>query len=119
MRRFHLIFALVALFAAALPATSQLVAPAGEPKDTKAAFDAQHLRVELLVPGNTLYGDKKLNEAGLYFKLEPGWHIYWKNAGDSGEPPSIQWALPKGITATSMQFPAPERLPLGPLMDFG
>ena len=57
--------------------------------------------------------------SGLYFKLEPGWHVYWKNAGDSGEPPSIHWTLPAGITAGPMQFPAPKRLPLGPLMDFG
>jgi thiol:disulfide interchange protein DsbD len=119
MRRFRLIFVLVAALAAALPAKSQLSAPVSEPKDTKAAFDAPHLRVELLVPGDTLYSDKKLNEAGLYFKLEPGWHIYWKNAGDSGEPPNIQWTLPKGISVTPMQFPAPKRLPLGPLMDYG
>ena len=59
------------------------------------------------------------NIAGLYFKLEPGWHIYWKNAGDSGEPPHIHWTLPEGVTAGPMQFPAPKRLPLGPLMDFG
>src|SRR5208282_3073700 len=59
------------------------------------------------------------SEAGLYFKLEPGWHIYWQNPGDSGEPPHIHWTLPAGITAGPMQFPAPERLPLGPLMDFG
>jgi thiol:disulfide interchange protein DsbD len=58
-------------------------------------------------------------DAGLYFKLEPGWHVYWKNAGDSGEPPKIEWTLPKGVQAEPMQFPAPKRLPLGPLMDFG
>jgi thiol:disulfide interchange protein DsbD len=56
---------------------------------------------------------------GLYFKLEPGWHVYWKNAGDAGGPPHIQWTLPAGVTAGPMQFPAPQRLPLGPLMDFG
>ncbi len=36
-----------------------------------------------------------------------------------GEPPRIKWTLPAGITAGAMQFPAPRRLPLGPLMDFG
>jgi thiol:disulfide interchange protein DsbD len=58
-------------------------------------------------------------ESGLYFKLEPGWHVYWKNAGDAGEPPHIKWTLPEGISAGALQFPAPSRLPLGPLMDFG
>ncbi len=56
---------------------------------------------------------------GLHFTLDKGWHVYWVNAGDSGEPPSIKWTLPAGITAGAMQFPAPRRLPLGPLMDFG
>jgi thiol:disulfide interchange protein DsbD len=119
MRCLRLIFALFAVLAAALPGAAQISAPASSPNDTKAAFDAPHLRVELLVPGNELFIGRNPNRAGLYFKLEPGWHIYWKNAGDSGEPTHIQWTLPKGISATPMQFPAPKRLPLGPLMDFG
>jgi thiol:disulfide interchange protein DsbD len=81
--------------------------------------EAPHLRVELLAPGDRLYGHNQLNDAGLYFKLEPGWHIYWINPGDAGQPPRVQWTLPKGITAGPMQFPAPRRLPLGSLMDFG
>jgi len=83
------------------------------------AVDAPHVHVELLVPGANLYSSDKLNDAGLYFKLEPGWHVYWKNAGDAGEPPHMHWTLPAGITAGALQFPAPKRLPLGPLMDFG
>ena len=108
LRSFRLIFLTSLLLAAGLPvrAASQFV-------------EAPHVRVELLVPGSDLYSCDKLNDAGLYFKLEPGWHIYWKNPGDAGDPPHIQWTLPNGITAGPMQFPAPKRLPLGPLMDFG
>ena len=69
--------------------------------------------------GNSLYSNDALNEAGLYFKLEPGWHVYWQNPGDAGEPPHLHWTLPDGITAGPLQFPAPKRVPLGPLMDFG
>jgi len=68
-------------------------------------------------PSNLVRGQAA--QAGLYFKLEQGWHVYWKNAGDSGEPPHIKWTLPQGIAAGPLQFPAPQRLPLGPLMDFG
>ncbi len=81
--------------------------------------DRPHVHVALLVSGDSLYSSDDLNRVGLYFKLEPGWHIYWKNPGDAGEAPRIQWTLPDGISATSMQFPAPKRLPLGPLMDYG
>ena len=79
---------------------------------------AQHLTAELvtvspgIAPGGTL-------QAGLVLTLEEHWHVYWLNAGDSGEPPRIAWTLPPGITAGPLQFPIPSRLPLGPLMDFG
>jgi thiol:disulfide interchange protein DsbD len=81
--------------------------------------DAAHLRVELMVPGSSLYKNDALNQAGLYFKLEPGWHVYWQNPGDAGEPPHLHWTLQDGITAGPLEFPAPKRVPLGPLMDFG
>ena len=82
------------------------------------AADVPHLHVQLVVPSSNLMQGGAAN-AGLYFKLESGWHVYWKNAGDSGEPPHLKWTLPTGVTAGPLQFPAPQRLPLGPLMDFG
>jgi thiol:disulfide interchange protein DsbD len=108
MRISRWIFVASLLIAAGLPARA-----------ASNSADADHVRVELLVPGSDLYSSDKLNDAGLYFKLEPGWHIYWKNPGDAGEAPHIHWTLPPGITAGPLQFPAPKRLPLGPLMDFG
>jgi thiol:disulfide interchange protein len=82
------------------------------------AADLAHVHVELISSG---VGTPAPNQAlaGLYFKLEPGWHVYWKNPGDAGQPPTIHWTLPDGVTAGPLEFPAPKRLPLGPLMDFG
>lgn len=80
--------------------------------------DAPHVHVQLMVVPQAL-SQGETAAAGLYFKLEPGWHIYWMNAGDAGEPPHARWTLPAGITAGELNFPAPKRLPLGPLMDFG
>jgi thiol:disulfide interchange protein len=99
--------ALFALFAFALPLRA-----------ATSSADVEHLRVQLVLPQSELY-PAGANHSGLYFKLESGWHIYWQNAGDSGEPPNLRWTLPDGVTATPLQFPAPKRLPLGPLMDFG
>jgi len=107
MRRLVFIFALFSALAAALPAQT-----------AKSYADVAHLHVQFVLPQTTLYPGGP-NTAGLYFKLESGWHVYWQNAGDSGEPPRINWTLPQGITAGPLQFPAPKRLPLGPLMDFG
>jgi len=107
MRRFPLILALLSVLATALPA-----------QIAKSYADVAHLHVQLVLPQSTLYPGGP-NSAGLYFKLEPGWHVYWKNPGDSGEPPQMNWTLPEGITAGPLKFPAPKKLPLGPLMDFG
>jgi len=106
-RPIRLIFALLLAVAAGLPALA-----------VSNSADTAHVHVQLVFPeGDSLSVGH--NDAGLYFKLEPGWHVYWKNAGDSGEPPHIHWTLPDGVTAGPLQFPAPKRLPLGPLMDFG
>ena len=78
----------------------------------------QHLSVGLVAARDVIHPGGTL-DAGLFFKLDPGWHVYWSNAGDSGEPPRLKWNLPEGVTADAMQFPAPRRLPLGPLMDYG
>ncbi len=79
---------------------------------------AQHLTAELTMLRPQIAAGSTL-QAGLILTLEEGWHVYWVNAGDSGEPPAIKWTLPQDITAGALQFPVPTRLPLGPLMDYG
>jgi len=55
----------------------------------------------------------------LRMKMEPHWHTYWVNPGDSGLATSIEWTLPEGFVAGPIQFPAPERIPTPPLMTYG
>src|ERR1700688_4708946 len=56
---------------------------------------------------------------GLNFQLEKGWHIYWVNPGDSGQPPRVEWHLPAGLSATEIEWPAPQRLGTSTIVDFG
>jgi thiol:disulfide interchange protein DsbD len=56
---------------------------------------------------------------GLRLRMEPHWHTYWKNPGDSGLPTKIQWILPDGWKAGEIQWPYPRPLPVGPLMNYG
>jgi len=113
MRALRFIFALTLVLAA--PAALRPDPGSAPPS---ASADVAHLHVQLVIPNQMLHAGAA-NDAGLYFKIDSGWHIYWKNAGDSGEPPHMKWTLPDGITASPLEFPAPKRLPLGPLMDFG
>ncbi len=52
-------------------------------------------------------------------KIRPGWHTYWRNPGDSGAPTKLEWNLPAGFSASDIHWPYPERVPYGPLMNFG
>jgi thiol:disulfide interchange protein len=82
------------------------------------AVKAQHLTAELISDSGTIAPGNK-SRVALALMLEPGWHVYWVYAGDSGEPPVVEWSAPMGLSVGPMQYPAPSRLPLGPLMDYG
>jgi DsbC/DsbD-like thiol-disulfide interchange protein len=56
---------------------------------------------------------------GLNFRLDKGWHIYWLNPGDSGQPPRVEWHLPTGLSAGEIEWPAPQRLGNSTIVDFG
>ncbi|HMQ13982.1 MAG TPA: protein-disulfide reductase DsbD family protein, partial [Candidatus Competibacter phosphatis] len=55
----------------------------------------------------------------LRLQMRDGWHVYWRNPGDSGLAPTVTWTLPAGFSAGEIQWPYPERIPVGPLMNFG
>jgi len=68
--------------------------------------------VAAIEPGSTIW-------VGLRQRIAPGWHTYWINPGDSGEPLSIEWSLPAGLTAGPIVWPRPERLAVGPFVSYG
>lgn len=95
-----------------------LAAFALAPPARAAPVDAGHLVAELVAdragvaPGGTIH-------AALRQKIEDGWHTYWRNPGDSGQATTLTWTLPAGWRAGDMVWTAPQRLPIGPLMDYG
>lgn len=86
--------------------------------DLLAQPEAQKAKIELVVPRTAVKPGETL-AVGVKFTMAPGWHIYWKNPGDSGLPPTFRWMLPGGgasramrgseWTATQPQFPVPVR----------
>ncbi len=79
---------------------------------------ASHVKVELLSEQNSIQPGGSVT-VGFHFRMQKGWHIYWKNPGDSGQAPSITWTLPEGFTAGEILWPVPQRLPLAHLADYG
>jgi thiol:disulfide interchange protein DsbD len=79
---------------------------------------APHTVVEFIVDRQPDASTREL-WAGLRFELEQGWHVYWQNPGDSGGPPTLLWQPPRGVVPGEFEWPLPERIPLGPLINYG
>jgi thiol:disulfide interchange protein len=77
-----------------------------------------HLQVALVSPATSITPGQTLT-VGVHFEIEAGWHLYWKNPGDSGEAPRFKWTLPAGFTAGPTVWPAPRAMPMGPLLNYG
>jgi thiol:disulfide interchange protein DsbD len=65
-----------------------------------------------IAPGKTV-------TVALVEEIRLGWHTYWVNPGEAGEPTEIHWTLPAGWIAGPIHWPYPKRIPTGPLMDYG
>ena len=103
MRRFLLpVFALLAVLA---PAAAQI----DHAPKVVARLVAER---DAVAPGGTL-------TVALEENIRPGWHTYWSNPGDAGAPTEIKWTLPPGWKAGAIEWPYPQRDPVGPLMDYG
>jgi thiol:disulfide interchange protein DsbD len=58
-------------------------------------------------------------EVGVKIDLDPGWHTYWRNPGDTGVSPTIAWHLPTGWRAGEVQWPIPHKLFAPELVSYG
>ncbi len=55
----------------------------------------------------------------LEFDIREGWHTYWRNPGDSGQATRLKWTLPAGFKASEIQWTAPHRFDVPPLVNYG
>jgi len=71
---------------------------------------AAHTHAQLILAAETARpGDTVM--AGVHLHMDPGWHTYWRNAGQSGIATTNIWELPKGVTAGKIQWPVPDKSP--------
>ncbi|WP_412067339.1 protein-disulfide reductase DsbD family protein [Rubrivirga sp. IMCC43871] len=93
MRVLSLVFALLSAGTSA-----QVPAPADPTphSDVRLVADAT-----AIAPGDTL-------GVAVEIVVEDGWHVYWQNPGDSGQPVTVEWTLPAGAGAGPLRFPAPD-----------
>src|SRR6185295_19297223 len=95
--------------AAAIAQASLALAAPVKTGHVTAELVAEH---RALAPGLT-------TTVALRLAIEPGWHTYWRNPGESGLPTTLEWRLPQGYAAGAIAWPAPRALPAGPLVNYG
>ena len=49
--------------------------------------------------------------AGVEIKLDPGWKTYWRDPGDSGMPPTLDFSGSDNVKAVTVLWPAPQAIP--------
>ena len=87
--------------------------PAARAQDAS-SWDAQaHTRSRLLAGAMSKSGDTAFLHAGIEIRLDPGWKTYWRDPGDSGAPPTLDFSGSDNVKSVSVLWPAPERFPDG------
>ena len=82
-------------------------------------FATERVAIELMAETDGIPASGGTVWLALREEIIPHWHTYWKNPGDSGEPTDITWRLPTGFGTGEIHWPIPQRVPYGPLVNFG
>jgi len=87
--------------------------PAARAQDAS-DWDAQaHTAARLIAGASVKTSNTVFVRAGLEIKLDPGWKTYWRDPGDSGLPPTLDFSGSDNVKAVTVLWPAPERFPDG------
>lgn len=100
------IYALLMFTAHAAQATEKLKKP--QPK----------VHAELVTETQAI-NSKLATWLALVLTPEPGWHVYWKNPGDTGNPAQIKLKNSTQFTLGEILWPIPETFKTGDLLSFG
>jgi DsbC/DsbD-like thiol-disulfide interchange protein len=82
-------------------------------QDASAWDKETHAEARLIAGTMTKAADASFLRAGVEIRLDPGWKTYWREPGDSGVPPSFDFAGSGNVKAVQVLWPAPERFPDG------
>ena len=99
-----------------------LIGWAGMTPALAAPLDVQstpHVRAELTASHEQATPGKTVTLL-LTIAIIPGWHVYWRNPGDSGEPTSMQIRLGDGPESeAALSWPPPHAVPYQGLVNYG
>lgn len=80
--------------------------------------EMSHVTAELFTEKEQ-YDPKGSNWIAIRFTMEPDWHVYWKNVGDSGLPTTFDFDLPAGVQVVQSLWPTPVSFDTAGLISYG
>ncbi len=96
-----LLFSLLAPTAAAIPAVPDSAVGTGASDGDEARVEVRlYAESDTVAPGEAL-------RLGVHFTLDRGWHVYWRNSGQSGLPTKLTWTI-DGADVGPIGWPFPE-----------
>jgi DsbC/DsbD-like thiol-disulfide interchange protein len=78
-------------------------------QDTSAWQSENHAAARLIAGAVVKKPGTSFIRAGIEIRLDPGWKTYWRYPGDTGVPPTFDFASSQNVKSTLVQWPAPER----------
>jgi DsbC/DsbD-like thiol-disulfide interchange protein len=102
-------FALTKRFAAAGMTLVFVGVSAARSQDASDWAQELHAAARLIAGASATGAGTKWLRAGIEVKLEPGWETYWRDPGDSGTPPTFDFAESVNVKSVATRWPAPMR----------
>ena len=83
--------------------------PRARAQDASAWDTELHAATRLIAGAAVRSADAAWLRAGIEIRLDPGWKTYWRYPGDSGVPPTLDFAGSANVKSVTALWPAPER----------
>jgi len=78
-------------------------------QDASAWSGEAHAAARLIAGAAVQSADARVLRAGIEIRLDPGWKTFWRYPGDSGVPPTLDFAGSKNVKSVTALWPAPQR----------
>lgn len=82
------------------------------------AMEAPETGLRLFAPQASAAPNQSVQLA-FEFNVKPGWHLYWKNPGDTGLAPTLRPAAEGAAQLTPLQFPTPQTFSFAGFTNYG
>jgi len=99
--------------ASLLCVSASLGATAVHAQDASPWDKEDHAEARLIAGSTIKTSSANFVRAGVEIRLDPGWKTYWRQPGDSGVPPELDFGGSDNVNDVKVLWPAPERFPDG------